>query len=256
MNSNYSGEIFRKLKTLVFEAITTIEINIKSYISNVISSNYGIDDKIYFNSNNFETDTLSKDDYKFDEMKTHIEKSLQKQIRNNHPSISWYKKKYGFYPFWVISNILTLGTISKIYSKMKEKDRITISKIYNLPHDYLSSYLIHINLVRNICAHNDVLYRYKSINSLPQKIKKVKDEYLKYNILINQKTGRFERGTNDFLALIFIFKFMLPKEDYNLFKTQFLSIMNKLSSQVNSIVFDIILNEMGLDDNWKEIIKI
>ena len=246
-------EFDRKLKTIVFELITTIEIHIKAYISDLISSKYGIDDKVYLNPNNFEVDS---EDYKFNEMKNHIMQNIEKQIKNNHPSIVWYKNNYGFYPFWVIANVLTLGSMSKIYSKLKNADKIAIAKKYNLPFDYLSSYLIHINLFRNICAHNDVLYRYKSINSLPQKVKNVKQEYEKIGIKLNKITGRYEKGINDFLSIIIIFKLKLSKNDYNLFKTQFNSILTKLSKEVNDDIFEMILNEMGLDNNWKEYIKL
>lgn len=248
-------EFDRKLKMIIFDVITRIEINVKAYISDVISEKYGIDDKKYLCASNFLVDN-SNDDFKFDNMKNHIEKNIQKQLKNNHPSIKWYKDEYGFYPFWVVANILTLGTISKIYSKLKEEDKIVISKKYGIPFDYLSSYLIHINLFRNICAHNDVLYRYKSINSLPQKVKKVKNEYEKIKININPVTGRYERGINDFLSLIIIFKLLLSKTDYNLFKTQFSGLLSKLEQQVDKSVFEIILKEMGLDNNWKNDIKL
>ena len=37
---------------------------------------------------------------------------------------------YGYLPLWVLNNILTLGTISKFYSLMKQNERQTISKIF------------------------------------------------------------------------------------------------------------------------------
>ena len=46
-----------ELKTIVFEAATNIEINFKSLLSEVISSQYGIKEKIYLKKENFAPDT-------------------------------------------------------------------------------------------------------------------------------------------------------------------------------------------------------
>ena len=248
-------EFDRKLKIIVFEATTNIEINIKSFIADVISKKYGVDEKKYLKKENFSTD-VSDDDFSFATMKMQIKKAISKQIENNNPSIVWYKEKYNYFPFWVVSNILTLGTISKIYSKLKEEDKIIIAKNYKLPYDYIESYLMHVNMVRNICAHNSVLYRYNSKNSLPQKIDKVKRIYETLEIKINPRTGRYERGINDFLGTVIAFRLLLSKSDYNLFITQFAGLLSNLEKKINQDFFEIIMIEMGLNREWREIKKI
>lgn len=169
------------------------------------------------------------------------------------PSIKWYNDNYKYFPFWVVVNVLTIGSVSRIYSKLKEADKITIAKNYKLPYDYLGSYIRHINLVRNICAHNDVLYRYKSINSIPQKIKNVKNIYERLNILKNPVTGRYLKGSNDFLATIIIFKLLLTEENFNLFYTKFKDLLSKFKKTMNDVCYKKIIDEMGLLENWDEI---
>ena len=186
-------------------------------------------------------------------MKKHIKESIKKQKDNMQPAIKWYNDKYNYFPFWVVVNILTIGSVSRIYGKLKDSDKITIAKNYKLPYDYLGSYIRHINLVRNICAHNDVLYRYKSINSVPQKVKNVKDLYDKLGILKNPKTGRYLKGSNDFLATIIIFKLLLSKENFNLFYTKFKGLLSKLKRNLNPVFYDKILIEMGIPENWTEL---
>lgn len=242
-----------ELKTIVFEAATNIEINFKSLLSEVISSQYGIKEKIYLKKENFAPDTGKADEYTFAQMKKHIKDSIKKQVDNMQPAVKWYNENYKYFPFWVVVNILTIGSVSRIYGKLKDSDKITVAKNYKLPYDYLGSYIRHINLVRNICAHNDVLYRYKSINSIPQKIKNVKDIYEKLGILKNPKTGRYFKGSNDFLATIIIFKLLLSKENFNLFYTKFKGLLSKLKKTLSSIFYEKILDEMGLPENWFEI---
>lgn len=236
----------RELKAIVFESSTSIEINFKACISDVISNKYGIKEKDYLKKENFSLDTGVENEYTFRNMQTHINNEIKKQLDNEQPAIKWYDEQYGYFPFWVVVNILTIGSISRIYGKMKEEDQIIVAKNYKLPKEYISAYIKHINLIRNICAHNDVLYRYKSINSIPQKIKNVKEKYIDLGIQINHKTGRFNIGTNDFLASIIIFKLMLSKEDYNNFKTRLKGALHKLEKKLSSENYDIVLNEMGL----------
>lgn len=242
-----------ELKTIVFEAATNIEINFKSLLSEVISSQYGIKEKIYLKKENFAPDTGKADEYTFAQMKKHIKDSIKKQVDNMQPAVKWYNESYKYFPFWVVVNILTIGSVSRIYGKLKDSDKIIVAKNYKLPYDYLGSYIRHINLVRNICAHNDVLYRYKSINSIPQKIKNVKDIYEKLGILKNPKTGRYFKGSNDFLATIIIFKLLLSKENFNLFYTKFKGLLSKLKKTLSPIFYEKILDEMGLPENWFEI---
>ena len=119
--------------------------------------------------------------------------------------------------------------------------------------DYVASYIKHITLVRNLCAHNDVLYRYKSKNAIPQKIKRVKEIYEFLEIKKNEVTGRYEKGSNDFLSTIIIFKLMLPKKEYNDFKTKFTSIYQRLSKKIDIKFLEKIRIELGIVEKWNKI---
>ncbi|MCM1306557.1 MAG: Abi family protein [Bacteroides sp.] len=243
------------LEAIVFEATTSAEITFKQFISNQISSKYGIKDRQYLKAQNFAPDNGSEYEYKFADMKRHIKSEIKKQADNNHPAISWYKTNYNYYPFWVVVNILTIGSVSRIFGKLKEEDKSDIAKEYRLPHKYLSAFIRHINLVRNICAHNNVLYHYKSINAIPQKATKA--IYEKLGIKINEKTGRYEKGNNDFLATLIVLKYLIiDKTTYNnlILKTE--SALNKLKKKVPKVCYDSILNELGLVENWKDIAKL
>lgn len=246
----------RKLKTIVFEAATSLEIGFKSYLSTEISKNYGIKDTDYMKEENFVPDFENPKLIKFKTMKECFYQEINKQYDNNHPAIVWYKERYGFYPFWIVDNILSLGTVSKIYSKLKLKNKIEIAKKYKIRYDYLEAYIKHINLIRNICAHNDLLYRFKSHNYVPQIDNEIKKIYKVLDIKFDQEKGRFERGTNDFLSTIIIFKILLSTENYNLFKTQLSGLMNKLSKKMNESIFKIVKTEMGINELKDDLLKL
>ena len=89
---------------------------------------------------------------------------IQRQIssRVSDPSIEHYLNTYGYLPLWVLNNILTLGTISKFYSLMKQNERQTISKIFRLSDNELESILTYVSSVRNFNAHGNRLFCYRS----------------------------------------------------------------------------------------------
>lgn len=243
------------LEAIVFEATTSAEITFKQFVSNKISSKYGIRDRQYLRAENFAPDTGSEYDYKFVDMRKHIRSEIKKQADNNHSAIVWYRDNYHFYPFWVISNILTIGSMSRIYGKMKDEDRSDIAREYKLPEKYVLAFIKHINLVRNICAHNNVLYSYKSRNAIPQKATKF--IYERLNIQINDITGRYEKGNNDFLATLIVLKFLIiDKTTYNNFISKTDSVLTKLKSKVPKECYDSIVKELGLIENWKDLAKI
>lgn len=242
------------LEAIVFEATTAAEITFKQILSNQISRKYGIKDRQYLKAANFAPDSALPYEYKFTDMRKHIRSEIKKQADNNHSAIVWYRDNYNYYPFWVVANILTIGSVSRIFGKLKDEDKTDIAREYKLPHTYLASFIKHINLVRNICAHNNVLYRYKSINAIPQKATKA--IYQKLNISINPKTGRYEKGNNDFLATLIVLKYLIiDKTTYNNFILKTESALNKLKKKVPKECYDSILNELGLIEDWKEIAK-
>ena len=62
-------------------------------------------------------------------------------------------------PLWVICEIMTLGQLSKWYANLqKSKDRNAIAHVYNLDEVNLTSFLHHLSIVRNTCAHHARLW--------------------------------------------------------------------------------------------------
>ncbi len=241
-----------QLETIVFKATTSAEIELKARLSNLVSNNYGISPSKYLNASNY----LPQNDTKmqFAEFKSEIKKQIRIQS-DKHPAILWYKENYNSsYPFWVISNILTIGHISKMFSFLKPEDKSTISREYSLFPQDLASFIVHINHVRNICAHNDVLCRYKSKNSIPQNnIKKI---YTFLEIDKNVITGRYTRGTNDFLATLIVLKYMINDSiAYNNLITGVNGALSNLQKKIPQDCYNKIVTELGLLPGWEKLSK-
>ena len=237
-----------ELKNLIFNKISSLEVKIKATMSDVISRKYGINNNIYLAEENFKPD--SSKGITFKSLKDEVSKNIEKQY-NKQKSITWYHDNYGFYPFWVLSNVLPLGTISIIYSKMKQADQNDIAKVFCVKPKFLESALVILQLFRNASAHNEVVYNLKTHKSLSQKDIDYIYKYLE--IAKSDTTGRYINGTNDFLALLICFSQLLNKNLYNMTIERLNNMLIKLESRVDKEMYNKILNDMGLKIELKKL---
>ena len=113
---------------------------------------------------------------------------------------------------------------------MKVEYQSQIAKYWNMSHKFLGSALDIMRMFRNACAHNEIVYNYKTVG-FHLRAKEITHLYTHFNIPFIKEKNKFEKGTNDLLALAFIFKTMLPKNQFKEFIDQYKSILNKLNSR-------------------------
>ena len=246
----YSFDV--ELSHLTLRITTKIETKFKSLLSNLISEKYGINDKLYFCEKNFNT-TTEKNKNNFSKIYKFIYNDIETHLKTEHRALTWYNEKYQFYPFWVLSNILTFGTISKLFNAMKPEDQQSIARTYNIEYNTLISFIQHLVLVRNVCAHNDVLFNYKTLNYI--KTNSIKNIYNSLGIQKNEKTDNFEHGINDYLSTIIVFKLLLNKEDFTLFVAEINKQLVTLKKLIPLEIYENLLNLMGLVKDWDRILN-
>lgn len=241
INEIYSLYNFdRKLRTVFLDYILIIETNIKNLVSYAFSEKYGHSNYLLYS--NF--DTLKRDSSK---NITSLISEIQRQTASRYtdPSISHYLKTHGYVPLWVLNSILTLGTISKFYSLMKQPERQSVAKILHLNDSDLESFLFYLSKIRNFCAHGNRLFCFTSKTPIPT---------TKYHSALNLKTnsdGQYIQGKTDLFAAIIILKLLLPK---NLFKILIKRVNNELDLLRKHLVVleeKDILEAMGFPDDWK-----
>ncbi|MEE1181260.1 MAG: Abi family protein [Treponema sp.] len=157
------------LRTLLFEAISYIEIALRSQLTLNMSlkhqpSWYSEKDN-FFNENNFVSD---------------LSELLKNWSRSKEKFKEHYENSYDsarLPPSWIIFETATYGVMSKYYGNLKnsitEKDKI--AQYFGFPHgcsDYLKSWLQNLNIIRNICAHHGRLFSKTNIviPSFPKKL--------------------------------------------------------------------------------------
>lgn len=241
VNEIYSLYNFdRRLRSIFLNCVLLVETNIKSLISYTFSEKYGHNNYLIYS--NF--DTSKRDANK---NITALISEVQRQIssRYSDPSISHYLKNHGYIPLWVLNNILTLGTISKFYSMMKQPERQEIAKIFHISDSELESFLFYLSKIRNFCAHGNRLYCFKSKTPIPT-VKLHASMDLEQN---NQ--AQFIQGKSDLFAVMIILKLLLHKNSYKTLVKKVNHELDILRADLNVLSESDVLNAMGFPADWK-----
>jgi len=143
----------RELRLLMLDAIERVEVSVRSRFAYEISQKYGshphLNESIFKSLPHYKK-TLSK-------LKSEIDRSKEPFIRH-------FKEKYSeeFPPIWASVELMTLGQVSNWFSLVKlRQDRQLIAKYYGLDEKVIASFLHHLTIIRNICAHHSVLWNKK-----------------------------------------------------------------------------------------------
>ncbi|AEJ39088.1 Abi family protein [Sulfobacillus acidophilus TPY] len=91
-----------------------------------------------------------------------IEKSIKDARAGHEPFIIHHDNRYdGKLPIWSLVEVLSFGTLSKLYANLANEDKKIISKTYfGIPPLYFESWLRNLSYIRNICAHHSRIYHH------------------------------------------------------------------------------------------------
>ena len=175
----------RELRLLLLDAIERIEVSIRSKLA-------------YYLAESFGSHALLKPDIflcalkyskTLDKLKSEIDRNSAELFIKHH----FEKYKEELPPIWVCVEVMTLGQISNWLSNIKErKYRQIIAKSYGLDEKILCSFLHHLTIIRNACAHHSRVWNKrfplafslpKNPNELNKKFNTTKQKYL-YNTLV------------------------------------------------------------------------
>lgn len=153
----YSLYLFdSRLRNMLSPVIEYVEIRFRSCIAYHLAIQYGAEcyrDRSCFHS---WTSGVTGQDM-FDVFNEHVDKEIKKQSKK--PFVIHHQQKYGgHFPIWVVVELLSLGTLSTLFSLMKREDQIAIAKQFQTNYVYMKSWFAALVEVRNICAHYGRLY--------------------------------------------------------------------------------------------------
>ena len=233
------------LRELVFKYLCEIECKIRQLVSYHFCSLHGEQQTAYLTPGNYNHTKKNAADI------TRLVQILSYQANKNteHNYVVHQRKVYHNVPLWVLTNTLTYGQISRFYALLPFQLQSGISKDFpGVNEKNLERYLKILTLFRNVCAHNERLYSFRTQIDFP-------DTMLHQKLNIPKKGNQYLSGKRDLFGLVIAFRYLLPKQDFLEFKHALISIINKYIKNSGQISESSLLDIMGFPANWKDITR-
>lgn len=214
----------KDLRSILFSNIESIEIYIRAKSAFAISKlkgAFGYLDEASFNA---------KYHHKYTELLSNINREV---TRSKEVFVKKYISEIGYLPVWAMVEVISMGSLSMLYSYLTDDIRKEISGELKIPTFVLQSWLHTLTYIRNICAHHSRLWN-KDLAIEPVVPRKNK----KFNQISNKRLFFILAIINDLNNKIDSNSNSLPK-DINILLDKYLNINIKA---------------MGFHNNWKTIL--
>lgn len=234
------------LRQLLLRYLIKVENEIKSQVSYYFTEKHGEKQNEYLNAANY----------------NYVGKKNQRDINRLIQILSGYvikptdyqyinhaQNKYGNVPLWVLTNALTFGNISKMYMLLPQDIQIKVSKNYPCINErQMVSILTVLVKFRNVCAHGERLFTYKTTDSIP-------DLPLHKKLKIAQKGSQYINGKNDLFAVVIALRYLLNDSWYKEFIKALKTLIDRYLKRHDSISEQELYEKMGFPENWKKITR-
>ena len=236
-------ELYRldhELRSIFMKYILMVERNVKSSLSYHFCATYGDSQEDYLDANHYDNTGKKK------ALIQTLLIILRGQLRedSDYIYIRHYMKKYRYVPLWVLLNALTLGQLSKMYSCQKGRVQINVCKDFGQIRIHeLTKMLAVMTKFRNVCAHNERLFDFRTKDALP-------DMNIHERLFVPRADGRYAYGKNDLFAQLIILKLLLPDDEFEMIIFELKTCFQKYPVHKN------VLEKMGFPEQWERIGKI
>ena len=234
-----------ELRELFFRYLLQVERNLRSLMSYYFTETYGAAQKEYLNPQNY--DLTKKNKYTVERLIATLERAANTQ---DNAYINYYREQYGDIPLWVLSNVLTFGNLSKMFRVFPQSLKSKVSKNFAPlnPHQ-MEQFLSVLTKYRNVCAHGERLFTYKTVDAIA-------DTPIHQELAIEKSGNQYKYGKQDLFAVVIAFYYLLPEKDFSCFSQNLLKIIQTVSGQVIHVEERELLEKMGFPQNWGKLILI
>ena len=233
-----------ELRELFLKYLLQIERHIGNLIAYYFVEAHGISQTEYLNLCNYNNTPRNR-------------KIISGLIRKLHGAvtttdyahINYYRTKYGNIPLWITTSVLTFGSLSKMYNVLEQSLRSKICRHFpNINQRQLERFLSVLAKYRNVCAHGDRLFSYRTVDQ-------ILDTPLHAKLCIPQQGNQYICGKQDLFAVVIAFRYLLPKEDFLEFKRKLTLEISSVNKNLIHIAGNELLAHMGFPPNWKNITR-
>lgn len=230
----------RELRILLLKYLLIFENSIKTTIAYEFSKKYSRKNA-YLDIANF----VDNDPKKVLQQISILTKTIHDKV-DRTGAIKHYIEEHGEVPLWVLVNFLTMGNIANFYNILTDSMKNIIAKFYtdkyrtqNKDHTFrlssadLSACLKVVNLVRNICAHDERLY---NVNLRSVRVSQIANHF-----------GIIRYDNKRFIVVILFLKVVLDKKDFQKLYKALMHLFKQYADEFKTVVFNDILKTMGID---------
>lgn len=213
-----------RLRHLIFEILTDIEIYFRSTLAYYFAGKYG--PLGYLNKNNFNSR------YSFDEAVITYHREIERN-RNMLFVKHHLENKNGVFPLWVICELFSFGDTSRFYAGLMTRDKKIYSKAYfrGINYKTLESWMKCGTELRNICAHHGRLY-YRIFAGVPSRSS------------ADNSKGNFAR----------LWEYMQILSELHPDPEKWNSYISELDGLIQDYSNDIELKHINYPENWRELL--
>ena len=213
-----------RLRTLLLEAFNYIEVSIRTQWTYHLAYSQGggqhshLNPKLFSSHYNENLATL-EEDYR----------QRGKKLHHYH---------FNACPIWAISEVMSLGQLSRWHSDTNLKVRKLIAGHYQLHYRVVRSLLPHLTLVRNFCAHHELLWDRKIVSSfsLPTRMGAFSNPRTFFN---ETETGKLY---NTLVMIGYLTRAITSNTDWT---RNLVALMNQYPN--------VLQNRMGFVPNWQQL---
>ena len=152
-------EFDAKLRSLILSAVETIEVYLRSQLSQYHSIKYGPE--------GYMSPSAFRSNFDHSVFLDRIQQ-CKDENRKSHIVMHHNNKYGGHFPLWVIIEFFSVGMLSYFYKGMQNIDKTYLSSLlYGTNYQSLESWLRCLTDLRNCCAHYSRIY-YRKFSALPK----------------------------------------------------------------------------------------
>lgn len=228
-----------KLRELFLRYLLRIERHLRTLISYYFVECYGISQDEYLNVNNYNKARKYKN--VINKLVVILEKTTN---TTDYNYINYYRETDGNLPLWVTTNVLTFGSLSKMFTVLPQSIKSRICKHFNnINQNQMDSFLSVLTKYRNVCAHGECLFSYKTVDS-------ISDTSLHEKLKLPKKGNQYIKGKQDLFAVVIVFRYLLPNSDFLTFKRKLIMEIENVVQLNQHVSREELLDLMGFSNNW------
>lgn len=136
-----------------------------------------------------------------------------------------------------------------MYMLLPQDIQIKVSRNYQcINESQMISILTVLVKFRNVCAHGERLFTYRTADSIP-------DLPIHIKLKISKKGIQYINGKNDLFAVVIALKYILSDYWYKTFIKELKALIDRYLKKHDSISEQELYEKMGFPENWKKITR-